>query len=239
MTGVTPKAWQQAFRARRLRETLANSETITDAVLAAGFPDSSSYYRNADAALGMTARAFRRGGSSCPVWFTLTDCTLGRCLVAESERGICAVLLAQSDDALLAQLSNLFPHARQAEDDPQFTARVQQVVAHIERPDSPFTLPLDLRGTAFQLQVWQALRQIRQGRGSVTRRWPTPSASPARSEPSPAPVGRISLRLLFPAIAWCARAGHSPATAGEPSAKRNCWRAKLINRRPDARSVCR
>lgn len=163
VTGVTPKAWQQAFRARRLRETLANSETITDAVLAAGFPDSSSYYRNADSALGMTARAFRRGGASCPVWFTLTDCTLGRCLVAESERGICAVLLAQSDDALLAQLSNLFPHARQAEDDPQLTARVQQVIAHIERPYSPFTLPLDLRGTAFQLQVWQALRQIPAG----------------------------------------------------------------------------
>ena len=163
VTGVTPKAWQQAFRARRLRETLAKSETITDAVLAAGFPDSSSYYRNADAALGMTARAFRRGGSSCPVWFTLTNCTLGRCLVAESERGICAVLLAESDEALLAQLSNLFPHARQAEDDPQFTARVQQVIAHVERPDSPFTLPLDLRGTAFQLQVWQALRQIPAG----------------------------------------------------------------------------
>ncbi|UXY12491.1 bifunctional DNA-binding transcriptional regulator/O6-methylguanine-DNA methyltransferase Ada [Kosakonia sp. ML.JS2a] len=159
-TGMTPKAWQQAFRARRLRATLVDSDTVTDAVLAAGFPDSSTYYRHADASLGMTARQFRAGGDDTEVWFTLSDCSLGRCLVAESARGICAILLADSDEPLIAELSAIFPHAHRAQGNEAFTRRVTQVIQRIDNADSPFTLPLDLRGTAFQLRVWQALREI-------------------------------------------------------------------------------
>ncbi|WLI77809.1 bifunctional DNA-binding transcriptional regulator/O6-methylguanine-DNA methyltransferase Ada [Kosakonia sp. H02] len=160
VTGMTPKAWQLAFRARRLRAALGENSTITDAVLAAGFPDSSSYYRQADAALGMTARQFRRGGEASDVWFTCGQCALGRCLVAESDRGICAILLADNDEQLLAELHTLFPHARRAEGSAAFSERVAQVIQRLDGADSPFTLPLDLRGTAFQLQVWQALREI-------------------------------------------------------------------------------
>ncbi|SCC63444.1 bifunctional DNA-binding transcriptional regulator/O6-methylguanine-DNA methyltransferase Ada [Kosakonia oryziphila] len=163
VTGMTPKAWQQAFRAQRLRNTLAKSDTVTDAVLAAGFPDSSSYYRQADAALGMTARQFRRGGDDADIRYALSDCSLGRCLVAESERGICAILLADSDEQLLAELNTIFPHARNVQGDETMLARVAQVIRRLDRADAPFTLPLDLRGTAFQLQVWQALREIPAG----------------------------------------------------------------------------
>ncbi|MEN0584014.1 MULTISPECIES: bifunctional DNA-binding transcriptional regulator/O6-methylguanine-DNA methyltransferase Ada [unclassified Kosakonia] len=163
VTGMTPKAWQQAFRARRLRNTLAVSETVTDAVLAAGFPDSSSYYRQADALLGMTAQQFRRGGDAAGVWYTFSDCALGRCLVAESERGICAILLDDSDEQLLAQLQAIFPRAQRAQANAAFSSRVAQVIKRLDNADAPFTLPLDLRGTAFQLQVWQALREIPTG----------------------------------------------------------------------------
>ncbi|NCF05302.1 MULTISPECIES: bifunctional DNA-binding transcriptional regulator/O6-methylguanine-DNA methyltransferase Ada [Kosakonia] len=163
VTGMTPKAWQQAFRARRLRNTLAESDTVTDAVLAAGFPDSSSYYRQADAALGMTARQFRRGGDDADIRYALSDCSLGRCLVAESERGICAILLADSDEQLLAELHTIFPHARNVQGDEAMLERVAQVIRRLDRADAPFTLPLDLRGTAFQLQVWQALRELPAG----------------------------------------------------------------------------
>lgn len=161
-TGMTPKAWQLAFRARRLRTALADTPTITDAILAAGFPDSSSYYRQADAALGMTARQYRRGGDDTDVYYALSRCTLGHCLVAQSERGICAILLADNDAALREELQRIFPHARHAQDE-AFAARVAQVVCRLDNPDSPFTLPLDLRGTAFQLQVWDALRTIPAG----------------------------------------------------------------------------
>ncbi|MGP3592424.1 bifunctional DNA-binding transcriptional regulator/O6-methylguanine-DNA methyltransferase Ada [Vagococcus sp. WN89Y] len=163
VTGMTPKAWQLAFRAHRLRATLGASSTVTDAVLAAGFPDSSSYYRQADASLGMTARQYRRGGDNTQVHYTLSTCSLGRCLVAESARGICAILLADSDEQLLAELAQIFPGAQRMQGSDEFNARVEQVLRRLDNADAPFTLPLDLRGTAFQLQVWQALREIPPG----------------------------------------------------------------------------
>lgn len=163
VTGMTPKAWQQAWRARRLREALGQGEKITDAALSAGFPDNSSYYQQADAALGMTARQFRRGGEDLDITWVCGDGPLGRCLVAESKRGVCAVLPGESDALLYAELASLFPNARLHPGDEAFRQRVEQVFSHLDDHRQPFSLPLDLRGTAFQLQVWQALRQIPAG----------------------------------------------------------------------------
>lgn len=163
VTGMTPKAWQQAWRARRLREALEQGAKITDAALSAGFPDNSSYYQQADAALGMTARQFRRGGEDLDITWVCGDGPLGRCLVAESERGVCAVLPGESDALLCAELASLFPNARLHPGDEAFRQRVAQVFSHLDDHRQPFSLPLDLRGTAFQLQVWQALRQIPAG----------------------------------------------------------------------------
>lgn len=160
VTGMTPRAWQQAWRARKLRETLVASETVTDAVLAAGFPASSSYYRQADSTLGMTARQYRRGGDTQRVRFTLQSCVLGRCLVAASSRGICAVLPGDSDAALIADLAQIFPNAQREEADDAFQQQVAQVIALLDGQRSTLQLPLDIRGTAFQQQVWQALRDI-------------------------------------------------------------------------------
>lgn len=159
-TGMTPKAWQQSWRARRLRDALAKGEPITQAILNAGFPDSSSYYRKADAALGMTAKQFRKGGDRVSVRYALTDSALGRCLVAESERGICAILLGDDDATLIAELRELFPTALDEPADAQFQLHVREVIAVINTRNRPLSLPLDIRGTAFQQQVWQALRAI-------------------------------------------------------------------------------
>ena len=163
VTGMPPNAWQQAWRARRLREALGQGEKITDAALSAGFPDNSSYYQQADAALGMTARQFRRGGEDLDITWVCDDGPLGRCLVAESKRGVCAVLPGESDALLYAELASLFPNARLHPGDEAFRQRVEQVFSHLDDHRQPFSLPLDLRGTAFQLQVWQALRQIPAG----------------------------------------------------------------------------
>ena len=159
-TGMTPKAWQQAARAARLRSRLTQGEKITDSVLAAGFPDSTSFYRKADATLGMTAKQFRRGGDDTTVRYALSDCALGRCLVAESARGICAILPGDDDDSLLNELHTLFPNAQHELGDASFAARVQQVITSVDNHTVTLTLPLDIRGTAFQQQVWQALRAI-------------------------------------------------------------------------------
>ncbi|HHT8250690.1 TPA: bifunctional DNA-binding transcriptional regulator/O6-methylguanine-DNA methyltransferase Ada [Citrobacter braakii] len=159
-TGMTPKAWQQSWRARRLRDALAKGVPVTQAILNAGFPDSSSYYRKADQTLGMTAKQFRKGGDNVSVRYTLADCSLGRCLVAESERGICAILLGDDDATLVADLHGLFPAAQDVPADADFQQRVREVIAAINARDAPLSLPLDIRGTAFQQQVWQALRAI-------------------------------------------------------------------------------
>lgn len=160
MTGMTPKVWQQSWRARRLRDALAKGVPVTQAILNAGFPDSSSYYRKADQALGMTAKQFRKGGDNVSVRYTLADCALGRCLVAESERGICAILLGDDDATLVADLHALFPTAQDVPADANFQQRVREVIVAINSRDAPLSLPLDIRGTAFQQQVWQALRTI-------------------------------------------------------------------------------
>ncbi|NCB90541.1 MAG: bifunctional DNA-binding transcriptional regulator/O6-methylguanine-DNA methyltransferase Ada, partial [Gammaproteobacteria bacterium] len=149
-TGMTPKVWQQSWRARRLRDALAKGVPVTQAILNAGFPDSSSYYRKADQALGMTAKQFRKGGDNVSVRYTLADCALGRCLVAESERGICAILLGDDDATLVADLHELFPAAQDVPADADFQQRVREVIAAINSRDASLSLPLDIRGTAFQ-----------------------------------------------------------------------------------------
>ncbi|MDQ2229060.1 bifunctional DNA-binding transcriptional regulator/O6-methylguanine-DNA methyltransferase Ada [Citrobacter portucalensis] len=159
-TGMTPKVWQQSWRARRLRDALAKGVPVTQAILNAGFPDSSSYYRKADQALGMTAKQFRKGGDNVSVRYTLADCALGRCLVAESERGICAILLGDDDATLVADLHALFPAAQDVPAEANFQQRVREVIVAINSRDASLSLPLDIRGTAFQQQVWQALRTI-------------------------------------------------------------------------------
>lgn len=159
-TGMTPKVWQQSWRARRLRDALAKGVPVTQAILNAGFPDSSSYYRKADQALGMTAKQFRKGGDNVSVRYTLADCALGRCLVAESERGICAILLGDDDATLVADLHALFPAAQDVPADANFQQRVREVIVAINSRDASLSLPLDIRGTVFQQQVWQALRAI-------------------------------------------------------------------------------
>lgn len=160
VTGMTPKAWQQAWRARRLRESLSASASVTEAVLAAGFPSSSSYYRHADEMLGMTAKTYRQGGKAAEIHYATGECSLGCCLVAISERGICAVLLGDDESALIDELQRSFPAARCLLADTAFSQQIAEVIASLSQRVTSLSLPLDIRGTAFQQQVWQALRAI-------------------------------------------------------------------------------
>ncbi len=163
MTGLTPRAWQQARRASKVREALASGQEVTRALYDAGYSSGSSFYQQADAALGMTARQYRQGGYRADIRYALTRCQLGELLVAESERGICAILPGDSPQALVAELTHMFPRARLDAGDLGFAQRVARVVSWLDRPDGAFALPLDLQGTAFQRQVWQALQEIPAG----------------------------------------------------------------------------
>ncbi|MDV9031452.1 bifunctional DNA-binding transcriptional regulator/O6-methylguanine-DNA methyltransferase Ada [Pseudomonas sp. RAC1] len=162
-TGLTPKAYATAFRARRLRDGLEQAGSITEAIFAAGFNSNSRFYADADQRLGMRARDYRAGGAGACIRFALGQCFLGAILVAQSERGICAIALGDDPQVLLEHLQDQFPKAELIGGDSAFERLVAEVVGFVEQPSLGLRLPLDVQGTAFQERVWQALREVPAG----------------------------------------------------------------------------
>ena len=163
VTGLTPKGYAAAHRERRLRRELPGSTRVTDAIYDAGYGSNARFYEKSDAVLGMTPRRYRAGGENVDIRFAIGECSLGAILVAQSERGICAILLGDDPDALARELQDMFPRANLVGGDEDFEAVVARVVGFVEAPALGLELPLDVRGTAFQQRVWEALRQIPAG----------------------------------------------------------------------------
>ena len=160
-TGLTPKAYATAFRARRLREHLEDGQrSVTDAIYDAGYNSNSRFYESADQRLGMRPRQYRAGGAGATIHFALGQCSLGAILVAQSERGICAILLGDDPEQLLCELQDQFRNAQLIGGDASFEQLVAVVVGFVEQPALGLALPLDVQGTAFQERVWQALREV-------------------------------------------------------------------------------
>jgi AraC family transcriptional regulator of adaptative response/methylated-DNA-[protein]-cysteine methyltransferase len=160
-TGVTPKAYAAARRADRVRQALAAGGSVTGAIYDAGFSSGSRFYETAGQELGMAPKAYRDGGKGAVVRFALGECSLGSVLVAATEKGVCAILLGEAPEPLLAELQDRFPNADLIGADTDFEATVAKVVGFIDRRDAQtLELPLDVRGTAFQRQVWTALAKI-------------------------------------------------------------------------------
>ncbi|HEY0876865.1 MAG TPA: bifunctional DNA-binding transcriptional regulator/O6-methylguanine-DNA methyltransferase Ada [Zeimonas sp.] len=161
--GLTPKAYGAAHRARRLRAALGETATVTDAMYEAGFGSSGRFYETSDALLGMRPTDWRDGGRDTEIRFAAGQCSLGAIVVAQSDRGVCAILLGDDPDALVRDLQDQFPRARLIGADAGFEQTVACVVGFVEAPALGLDLPLDVRGTAFQQRVWQALQAIPPG----------------------------------------------------------------------------
>lgn len=159
-TGLTPREYAAARRAARLREELRAAPTVTQAIYAAGYNSSGHFYAEAGALLGMTPTQYRSGAAELPLRFAVGKCSLGGVLVAATDRGVCAILLGDDPEALRRDLERRFPRADISPADSSFHALVQRVVALVERPATPASLPLDLRGTTFQQRVWRALAAL-------------------------------------------------------------------------------
>ncbi|HEY4772833.1 MAG TPA: bifunctional DNA-binding transcriptional regulator/O6-methylguanine-DNA methyltransferase Ada [Steroidobacteraceae bacterium] len=162
-TGLTPRAYAAAHRAARVQRELARSTTVTDAIFDAGFNSGGRFYATSNDVLGMTPTDFRAGGARNEILFAIGECSLGSILVAKSAKGVCAILLGDDPDALARDLQDRFPRATLIGADAQFEALVAKVVGFVEAPAVGLDLPLDVRGTAFQQRVWQALRKIPAG----------------------------------------------------------------------------
>ncbi len=163
VAGVTPKGYADARRAERLRAGLAGGGSVTAALYDAGFQASSRFYAASGGLLGMRPTAWRDGGRGARIRFAVGQCSLGAILVAATEAGVCAITLGEDPAVLLADLQARFPKADLVGADAGFEATVAEVIALVEAPRAGLALPLDLRGTAFQQRVWQALRAIPPG----------------------------------------------------------------------------
>ncbi|WP_248740576.1 bifunctional DNA-binding transcriptional regulator/O6-methylguanine-DNA methyltransferase Ada [Pseudomonas sp. MWU12-2029] len=159
-TGLTPKGYAAAHRSRRVRQRLADGESVTDALYDAGFNSNSRFYESADQLLGMKPGDFRAAGQNNDIRFAVGQCSLGAILVAQSDRGICAILLGDDPHQLVCDLQDQFRRANLIGADAEFEQLIAHVVGFIEAPAIGLDLPLDVRGTAFQERVWQALREI-------------------------------------------------------------------------------
>lgn len=180
VTGLTPRQYAAAHRSGKLRAALTTSATVTDALYESGFNAASRFYAASNAMLGMTPTAFRAGGARVVIRFAVGHCSLGAVLVAQSSKGLCAILLGDDPDALVHELRAQFPRADIIGGDADFQTLVAQVVAFVEAPGRGLDLPLDVRGTAFQYRVWQELRCIPAGSTAtyteIARRMGAPSA---------------------------------------------------------------
>lgn len=158
--GTTPKAYAAEHRSKRVRETLMQCGSISAAIYEAGFNSNGRFYESSTKTLGMTPTHFRAGGVDTTIRFAIGECSLGAILVAATAKGVCAIALGDDAEVLLRELQDRFPRAELIGGDAAFETLVAKVVGFVETPAQGLNLPLDIRGTAFQQRVWQALRDI-------------------------------------------------------------------------------
>ena len=179
-TGVTPRAYAEALKAMRAQAALAEGTSVTEALYAAGYGASSRFYEAAAGRLGMAPKRWRDGGDGEAIAFVAAPCSLGWVLAAATERGVCAITLGDDPAALEAGLRARFPRARVEPGEGGSADLLARVVALVEALGAGVALPLDVRGTAFQEQVWRALRDIPAGEtvsyGELARRIGAPRA---------------------------------------------------------------
>ena len=163
-TGLTPKDYAAGRRADRVRDGLGGHGSVTAAIYDAGFNSSGRFYAQAAGMLGMTPTRYRAGGADEELRFAIGQSSLGAILVASSDKGVASILIGDDPDALARELQDRFPKARLVGGDAGYETLVARVVGLVEAPRLGLDLPLDVRGTAFQQRVWQALRDIPAGR---------------------------------------------------------------------------
>ncbi len=161
--GVTPREYAAGRRVQSLQAELANGRPVTRAIHAAGYGSAGRCYAEGQRVLGMTPKQYRDRGRGAAIRFAVTECALGRVMVAVTERGVCRIALGDGDAALRSELLARFPEARQVTRDADFGRLLRAVVKFIDRPLHECPFPLDIRGTAFQRRVWQALQLVAPG----------------------------------------------------------------------------
>ncbi|RCS58132.1 bifunctional transcriptional activator/DNA repair enzyme AdaA [Parvibium lacunae] len=164
--GITPKQYQLAQRQQYFKAQLRQQVPVTQALYEAGYGATSRVYENIDQTLGMTPRRYQRGAAGEVISYALADTPLGRMLLAATDRGLCCVQFGEDDAALLSALQREFPQATidaMHTPSPAFSEWITALNAYLRGEHALPDLPLDVRGTVFQIKVWRYLQQIPAG----------------------------------------------------------------------------
>ena len=163
IVGVSPRQYAESKRIERLRDRLREGDSVTAAMYNAGWGSSAAFYASAPAHLGMSPSAYRNGASGTVIRYTIVDSPIGRMLLARTERGICSISLGDDDERLAADLRREFAGATTERDDAGLRPWAEAVQSNLAGRQPHLDLPLDVRASAFQRRVWEALRAIPYG----------------------------------------------------------------------------
>ena len=167
VVGVTPKQYAEACRMKSLKQKLRGGRTVTEAVYGAGFGSGSRVYERVDTRLGMTPRQYRKGGAGVEISYASSPTPLGTMMIAATDRGLCSLQFGESEAELRARLAKEFPAAKLSpmlpERKGQFAEWIRALTQYLKGSDTALDLPLDVRGTAFQMKVWSYLQRIPYG----------------------------------------------------------------------------
>ena len=158
--GISPRQYAELKRFLRFKTRLHKGDDVTTAMYEAGFNSPSRLYERSTSALGMTPSAYRAGAPGQEIRYTLADSSLGRVLIAATDKGVCAVRIGDSDKTLEGTLRGEFPKAVIQRDDCELSAYAGEIISAAEGKGIAHEIPLDIQHTAFQGKVWQALRNI-------------------------------------------------------------------------------
>jgi AraC family transcriptional regulator of adaptative response/methylated-DNA-[protein]-cysteine methyltransferase len=161
--GITPKEYANSCRIRGFRQNLKAGHSVTRAMHDAGYSSTSRLYSRTASELGMEPSKYRRGAVAASIRYTCADSPLGRILIAATDRGICSIQFADSDEELEQGLKQEFPFAMRKRDDDGMTDLAREVMRHMSGLEVGQSLPLDIQATAFQRQVWAYLKSITVG----------------------------------------------------------------------------
>lgn len=161
--GISPRDYAEACRVNKFKQDVRGGEAITNAMYDAGFGSSSRLYSNAASQLGMTPATYGKGGRGMAINYATAESPLGRLLVAATSKGVCSVMLGDSDASLEADLLSEFPAAEIRHDEKPLRPSLKTIIEYLKNKTPHVDLPLDIRATAFQRQVWEQLRSIPYG----------------------------------------------------------------------------
>lgn len=147
----------------KFKGELRSGSDVTAAMYDAGFGSSSRLYEKAAENLGMTPSVYKKGGKGMKINFTITDCELGRILVARTIKGLCSVAFDYDDDVLEENLRKEYPNSEITKDARVLKNFVDEILEHLAGNKKRLDLPLDIQATAFQMRVWELLRKIPYG----------------------------------------------------------------------------